>query len=318
MPLLARPGESGSGPVTPPISGPTSVPMSVSYVDPDGTEWQWSDEDTGIIVTSVTGLGNPPVSMSQIDLPSGGALAQGYLAQPRSIVVGLYVFDDEQAKFLDLIDRVARSLWTQRAGKPAPGTLVLHRPDGTHRQIDVLCTSGAEQTDEDESQNAYQNWTTFALTFAGLDPFFVDAIPTHLGFGLPGTDVGIPPLLPIKLGVSTVLGDVTIRNNGDADAYPTWTIHGPGTPTIRNNTTGRSFGLASALVTHEVVTVDTRPTRQSAIDGDGNDRWSDLVKADPRDLWPLVPGVNHMSLEVLGSDAGSRVDLSYTRRWLRA
>jgi phage-related protein len=123
---------------------------------------------------------------------------------------------------------------------------------------------------------------------------------------------------PIVLAPATLLGENTVVNSGDADAYPVWTIHGPGQPTITNQTTGRSFGLNVTLSSDEVVVVDTRPTFQSAIDQDNNDRWNDLLKSSPRDLWSLAPGTNDLSLSLTGSDAESKIVLSYTRRWLRS
>ena len=129
---------------------------------------------------------------------------------------------------------------------------------------------------------------------------------------------GVPPMPPIQLAPATLLGDNTVTNTGDADAYPVWTITGPGQPTLTNNTTGRSFGLDVTLSSDEVVVVDTRPTMQSAVDQDGEDRWGDLVKTSPRDLWPLVPGENELNLSMASSGTGSQITLSYTRRWLRA
>ncbi len=123
---------------------------------------------------------------------------------------------------------------------------------------------------------------------------------------------------PVLLDPSSTLGSTTVTNSGGGDAYPIWTIHGPGTPTITNVTTGRSFGLSVALGSGEVVTVDTRPTLQSAVDGTGADRWGDLVKTSPRDLWTLVRGTNLLDVALTGSGSGSRVELLYHQRWLRA
>ena len=123
---------------------------------------------------------------------------------------------------------------------------------------------------------------------------------------------------PVLLSPPSTLGSATVTNEGGGDAYPVWKIYGPGTPTITNNTTGRSFGMSSALTSGEVVTVDTRPTLQSAVDGTGADRWGDLVKSSPRDLWTLPPGVNQLTVVLAGSGAGSAVELTYHQRWLRA
>jgi hypothetical protein len=292
----------------------------VTYIDPDGTIWPWSDPLTGIILTSVTGLGSPPASLTSTALEGGGALAQRYGAAQRTIVVGLHVYDEEsQAGLFDLMDRLAAALWTERLGTPAPGTLVFARPGGSARQIEVYCTSGPEQADTEATHDGYQWSTSYALTFvSGLDPLFSDATDTTVPFASAPVGGGVPPMPPVILAPSTVLGSTSVTNSGNGFAYPVWTITGPGTPTISNTTTGRSFGLDVALSGGEVVTVDTRPARQSAIDDDGDDRWGDLVKVSPRDLWTLPPGTSQLDLEMTGSDTNTKIQLAYRRRWLRA
>src|SRR5690606_27294893 len=153
---------------------------------------------------------------------------------------------------------------------------------------------------------------------SALDPLFQDAAPTGpIVFGAPPEAGGVPPMPPVLLTPSSTLGETTVTNSGNGDAYPVWTITGPGVPTLTNVTTGREFSLA-ALSEGEVVTVDTRPTLQSAVDQLGNDRWGDLVKESPRDLWTLVPGRDVLNLALESAEEGSQVSMVYHRRWLRA
>ena len=320
MPLVTHVAGPGGG-GTPPSAVRQRSPLQVIYIDPDGTEWAWSNPATRCIVTGVAGIGSPPASLADIALAGGGSLAQSYSAAKRSIVVGLHAFDeDSQDGLLDLVDRLAFALWTERAGSPAPGTLRFARPNGTARQIDVYCTSGADQTDADAAHDGYQWSTSYGLTFeSALDPLFQDAEPVGpLVFGAPPASGGVPPMPPVLLTPSSTLGTSTIVNTGNGPAYPIWTITGPGVPTLSNVTTGREFSLGVTLSPGEVITVDTRPTLQSAVDQDGVDRWGDLVKSSPRDLWTLVPGTNVLSLELASAGDGSKIEMVYHRRWLRA
>lgn len=317
MPLVTR--QAGASPA-PPASSRTRHPLTVTYVDPDGVEWHWSDPKSRVRVLSVTGIGGPPAAYTDTALAGGGNLPREYQPAKRSIVIGLHVYDDEsQAGLLELVDQLTFALWTERAGLPAPGRLVFGRPDGTSRQIEVLCTSGPEHTDTDSTRDAYQRDTDYALTFeSALDPLFQDAAPTGpIVFGAPPEAGGVPPMPPVLLTPSSTLGETTVTNSGNGDAYPVWTITGPGVPTLTNVTTGREFSLA-ALSEGEVVTVDTRPTLQSAVDQLGNDRWGDLVKESPRDLWTLVPGRNVLNLALESAEEGSQISMVYHRRWLRA
>jgi hypothetical protein len=123
------------------------VPLALSYADPDGRTWTLSDPAHMVFATAASGIASPPASLTSFDLPGGGGLAQEYTAQQRPIILGLYAWADDQLAFLDLVDRLARALWTRRGERPAPGTLTIRRPDGTRRQIRVLVIDGADQAD---------------------------------------------------------------------------------------------------------------------------------------------------------------------------
>lgn len=314
MPLIALPAEYVP---PPPAEVIAPRPLSISYLDPDGTTWNFDDDGTGIFATAVAGIGSPPVAFTSLPLPAGGALAQLLTPQIRSIVVGLYLYDDwDQDAFLALRDRLTRALWTIRAGQPAPGTLTVSRPDGSSRSISVLCTDGPSMVTDDASKSGL-TWTSMVVTFQAVDPFWADADETVLPF-TSGTAAGVPPMPPTALNSASLLGLTTVTNDGDADAYPIWSITGPGTPTITNNTTGLAWGLGVALGPTETLTVDTRPTLQSAVDGVGANRWGDLTASNPRSLWWLVPGDNDVNLQMAGSTSNTSVTLTYVRRWLRA
>jgi hypothetical protein len=316
MPLIAKPATAPQPTPTPVPIVAAPVPLRLVYIDPDGQEWFLTDRSSGVVATACAGIAGPQPSLTAVNLPGGGGIAQFYRSTTRPIVVGLFVEASTQDDFLALMDRLARAFWNERRGEPAPGTLVVARPDGSSRQIPVICTDGADQSDDDRSKSGL-TWSTFTLTFQALDPLWADAEATTTEFAVYSV-TGVPPMPPVQLAPAGLLGQTSITNEGDADAYPVWTITGPGEPTITNTTTGRSFGLSVTLGSGETVTVDTRPTMQSAVDGDGDDRWGDLVKSSPRDLWPLVPGVNSLDLSMSGSGTGSKIALSYMRRWLRA
>jgi hypothetical protein len=317
MPVLASAITPPSAP--PPPGAPPPSAIRVTYIDPDGNTWEWSDRSSGAFVTSVAGIGAAPSALAALQLPTGDVVVQGVTPGARSIVIGLYAWDDDQGALLARADALARALTHDRAGLFAAGTLIFQRPDGSARQIAVACTSGADVPDDDGG--ALQRSLTLGLTFQALAPYFQDPpeqAPPPTVITPPPSGAGVPPMPPIILTPETALGDTTITNSGDADAWPAWTISGPGTPTLANLTTGRSFAFATALTTGQQRIVTTQPGLQSAIDGSGTDWWADLVKSSPRDLWQLVPGVNELSLVLAGAGTGSQIKLSYARRWRRA
>jgi hypothetical protein len=319
MPLLARPGAVAvpAGPV--PASARRLQPIQVTYTDPDGVFWDWAHVGSGAFVTSVAGIGSAPSAPSLITLPTGDMLVQSVSPGARQIVIGLYAWDDDQDALLSRLDALARALSHDRAGLPVAGTLAFQRPDGSSRQIPVMCTSGPDLPDDDGL--GFVRSATYGLTFQPLSPYFEDtdaAAPAPLTFRAAPVSGGVPPMPPVLLSPSTVLGETSVTNSGDADAWPVWTITGPGTPTLKNNTTGLQWGFATALGDGELRIVDLRPGMVSAVDGDGTDWWADLVKSSPRDLWQMVPGVNSLDLQLTGSGDGSQIELAYRRRWRRA
>lgn len=306
----------GAGPGAPATGRPR--PLRLSYIDPDGVEWDFSDLAGPVQVTNVAGHGSPPVSLTTLALPSGASLPQNLVGTGRTILVGLVAGADTQHAFHQLTDRLAQALWTERLGVPAPGILRIQRPDGTGRQIKVLVTDGPDLSDDDRTKSGL-TWTSFVVTFRSLDPCWSDATPTRIVFKGADSSAGVPPMPPVVLSPYSVLGSTTVNNTGNAPAYPVWRITGPGTPSLTNLTTGRSFGLSTDLSEGETVTIDTAPDGGAyAIDDSNNDRWGDLVKSSPRDLWELVTGPNQLDLVLAGASAVSQIELSYVRRWLRA
>jgi hypothetical protein len=110
-----------------------------------------------------------------------------------------------------------------------------------------------------------------------------------------------------------------VSNTGDADAYPIWTVTGPGQPTVTNTTTGRSWSFSTSVPTGATWTVVAAPDGQASVtDQSGNSQWQYLAAGVPRDLWPLVPGLNELDIVLAGSGTGSMITMTYTRQWLRA
>lgn len=305
------------------MSGVGDVPVTqaptpqIGYEDPDGNYWNLSDLllGEGVICTGIDGVAGIPVSLSNIPLLNGTAQPASYIPQPGTILMGLYAEapGGDMDAFYDLIDRIAYAFFSLRNGLPAPGQLVISRPDGTSRQINVFTTAGLDAPE----YGPY--FVNYVLSLSSLDPFWEDQDPQVVTYSSSLPAAGILPLLPIAIGTSNVLGTSVLVNDGGADAYPFWDIYGPGIPTISNNTTGRSFSFSSALSPGDHVQVQTRPGQQIVYRVNGGvNYWSQLVAQSPRDLWPIPKGNNTISLAIAGSGTGSAVRLTWTRRWLRA
>jgi hypothetical protein len=108
-----------------------------------------------------------------------------------------------------------------------------------------------------------------------------------------------------------------VTNAGDVEAWPVWTITGPGSGIVlRNLTTGQSmdFGVG-ALAAGNTVVVDTRPGAKTAVANGSINVFPFLSAASV--LWSLQRGANAVRLEMSGAIAGaSGLSLAYRPRYL--
>lgn len=104
--------------------------------------------------------------------------------------------------------------------------------------------------------------------------------------------VAIPTEVPLALGAGSG-GTVTVTNNGDIESCPVVRLSGPLTsPTIRNQTTGKSVKYDSTILAGSYVDIDMG--NRTAVDEFGN---SVLGNVDPsiRNFWCLPPGDSTIS-----------------------
>jgi hypothetical protein len=294
------------------------VPLQISYTDPDGTVWNLSDITmaSGVICSAIAGIEGIAISMQTIPLLDGSAIPNLYIPQPGSIALAVLVTrpaSDSGTDYYALLDSVERAFLTRRNELPAPGYLTIQRPNGLSRQIAVYTISGLNTPEV-----GLDDKTIYTLTLQTPDPYWSDLVQQSLVYSL-NYAAGILPLLPISLAGSTVIGVNTIHNGGNALAWPTWTITGPGTPTITNQTTGRHWSLNTAIPSGHIVQVTTKPGTQMAVDQTlGTSIWDQLVLSSLRDLWPLAGGDNVVNIAVAGATPATSVSLSWTNRWNRA
>lgn len=294
------------------------TPLQISYVDPDGGTWNLSDLTMakGYICTGLAGIEGLPVSIQTLPLLDGTAFTDVYIPQPGTIALGVLIGTPAgggESDYYALLDKFVRAFLSRRKELPAPGYLVIERPDGTSRQIAVYTTSGLNTPEV-----GLNGYTSYALTLQTPDPYWADQNQRSMTFSISNA-AGILPLLPIRLASSSVTGNVTINNGGTAPAYPIWNITGPGTPTMQNLTTGRKWSLNAPVPAGQVVQVQTKPGTQMAYNiTTATNIWDSLVLSSLRDLWGLMGGDNQVNIAMAGSSLATSVTLSWTARWSRA
>jgi hypothetical protein len=294
------------------------IPLQISYLDPDGVDWNLSDLSMagGVVCTGLTGIEGVPVMIQTLPLLDGTAVPNLYIPQPGTLTLGVLVgrpASDSPIDYYTLLDAVVRAFLTRRNEQPAPGTLVIQRPDGSSRQIQVYTVSGL-----DTPEVAVDDYTIYTLTLQTPNPYWTDGLMQELIFSL-NLAPGILPLLPIQLAGASIFGNATINNQGNALAWPTWTITGPGTPVITNNTTGLSWSLNAPVPSGQVVQVVTQRGQQSAYNiSTATSVWDSLNYSSLRSLWPFVGGANSVTITMTGANSNTSVQVNWANQWSRA
>ncbi|WP_416476927.1 phage distal tail protein [Streptomyces sp. LKA04] len=307
VPSVVIPPEEQQGPPWPTLIN--HMPQ-VSFTDPRGITTIFSDWERGwLLQPGAKGLDMPEYQVATDESPGiDGYEVRDIRAQGKTITlpIAFWANDSRQA-----YKARRRALINSINPKRGVGTLTLTEPDGATRSIGAYYTGGLEG---DESLDAAgERWCINALTFGVPSPYWVGAEVSH-SFSA-GSDDEFFPILPVQVGDSQVLGEVTVDNVGDDVAYPVWTIKGPATAiTLTNESTGQELALARTITGTDTIVIDTRERRQTALLNGTTNVWPDL--SDASELWPLQEGGNDLNLVVDGSTSATRVTLTYQPRYL--
>jgi hypothetical protein len=108
-------------------------------------------------------------------------------------------------------------------------------------------------------------------------------------------------------------GLVTVDNIGSADAYPVFTVEGPGTLVwLENITTGARLFLDLVLQDGETVVIDLRTGQKTIISDWSGNRIKDLLPNSDFATWRLRPGLNDILAFIHDDTPNTRVAMAWT------
>jgi hypothetical protein len=200
--------------------------------------------------------------------------------------------------------------------KRGPGRIRVTSPIGDQREIVCRYSGGAELV-EKVGEDSGPDWQQFPVTFLAHDPYWYDVSAIEQTFTITAAAPNFFPIPPIHLAASELAVDSSVDNTGDEEAWPVWTVTGPGSGIkLTNQTTGRFTWFPSlALVAGQTLVVDTQPGAKSTIVDGVTNAYSSL--SVDSSLWPFETGVNGIRLEMSGADdALSALSMRYYRRYL--
>lgn len=291
--------------------------IAAAWIDPDGNEWPLSNtsDDVGwFTINGPAGWGATPIEIVTDPLPRGGDQVRFIRSKPRQLQWPIYIGGYTHMEFVNR-DRALTRAITMTTRRRAPGWLRIARPDGTARQIACYYQQGLEG--EAREKHTYAKPM---VQFFCPDGFWEDTQPTVVRRVFGSSASFYSPFMTVTS--SKVLAGspddpaTEILNDGDVEAWPTWTITGPMTKlTAVNSTVGGRFALTYPLAADQIITITTnRPT----VRGPGSlnlTRYIDWFNTAGTELWPLADGTNLVSFQVDGAAAGTKIELSFTKRY---
>lgn len=298
-------------------STPDPIPQvpTLTWTTPDGnTVITLSDSGANpwgvTLLPGATGFGMPEFTFYETVSPGfDGSTVRGLRANARELNLPLLVWGANRAQQMENFHGLVTAL-NPRNGK---GTLAVTSADAsTSRSIGAYYNGGLTGKDDDSE---------WGMTH--LSAVIVLKCPSPFWLGTPSvTTLRIAygdtffPLLPVGLVASSILGAVTLTNDGDAEAFPVYTITGPVTnPSLTNTTNGTTLTLNTALGVGEVLVIDTREGVKTVTKAGAN---LYAALAPGSSLAPLQPGDNAMSFTVSGATTATSVVISYQKRYLTA
>lgn len=284
-----------------------------TWYAPDGTVWPLQNEDQGwqTLTDGVSGLDAASITLTTDKRARGGVRVRHRQPNERVITWPLDVFSDtSHMEFIGRWRRVMRA-FTQTT-QLGPGWLEIARPDGTARRVQAYYQEGFQ------GRHGYGVLSDQAvITLLCEDPYWQDVTQTIITRRHSEGGSFLSPFPTVSS--SQVLGDTTLINPGDVEAWPDWTITGPASGlTGTLITTGEEFVLDPTLTAHgalligEQATIQTNPAR---VRGPAGEVWTPALNWPGAQLWGLPDGEHEVSFAVAGSGPGSEIELAFYPRY---
>lgn len=248
-----------------PVPAPLWVKTKVTWTGHDGSFWDLTDPDGGVVLLrdGVDGLHLPKFTQWVRKGPAvPGQTFAGAIAEPRSVVLPLAVYTDDTSQAWVERDRAFwKSMHPRRYG-----TLTVS-PGGTgsRRSLQLRLVPEDHSYGQDP---AYARWGEYVAVMVADQPFWTG--PTvRKAWGAPLAqdfyEKQGPHLVNLMTGHTTA--NASVGNDGDEDSWPVWTVIGP--------VTGAHMGVGDQVVevpftvaAGKALVVDADPRVRTAMEYD--------------------------------------------------
>jgi hypothetical protein len=305
------------------------MPEVITWIDADGNEYPLTDQPDVKVIFDREGFYMPPVDYVLETVPLDNQCANGTAKQEGQQVVRLDIKPREVrlellVEGVDEADKWAKIRKYIKAFSPlkGEGRLEVTTPGSPTRYLKCRYLDGL--TGKEDSESTTPTVQRLKVVLIAYDPYWYSANTISLTLTQTGTQQTFFPFFPLRLTSFQTFAETVINNDGEATAYPVWTVYGPAQSLkFTNVTTGQFIQVndpgpldegVMLLNSGQYLTIDTRPGNYSVIRSDGTNLFK-YVSPDSV-MWGLQPGDNIISLEIASAASETRVDLTYETKYL--
>lgn len=283
----------------------------IEWIEPSGVTHLLTYTPTGKVFVKVGASGFFMPGFTHIEDPipfQPGVRRRDTVVLPRTIDLPLYVEQDTDSQLRQLI-RDIQNWFNPLKGD---GRLRVTAPDGRRVQTYCRLVDTMQIVQSDETQGVL--WQDIILSLRGFDPYWYDVIANNSTFVSPAV-VAFFPGTPFRLSQSGISAtSAPIVNDGDLEAWPIFTIQGPGTGIILTNLdTGEKVQILSDVVLTEGEFLIIDSFKHTVKKLDGTNLYSHITSDSI--FWPLYVGTNNVKMEVSSISTNSKVTITFTRRY---
>lgn len=280
----------------------------------DGSVWDLSHGLSGLkLLAGARGMRMPPINRQATTSPAvPGSIWRASPTDERAVLWRLKVFGgDGSTEWIRHNSAFWRTLHPERSG-----VWMVVWPDGTKRSLTCRYAGLGDDTDEVDPALIGRGYYDIQLV-ADTDPYWrgepiVRTFTNGGGENYYGGSGGGGFGPPFYISPSNTTDTAAITNDGDVDAWPVWTVHGP-TTSVSVGVGARAVTFPVTLTSGQWIRLDTKPTDQVPIDHAGADRTSSLGSVD----FASIPSGANVDLNITITGTGS-VDVQVVPGHLQA
>lgn len=276
------------------------VNVNYSLVGANGDEIEF-DYSTYVLNPNFVGFGIPPAQVRIENSAGDGGVFRHSKRGIRDVDLPITVFGTDRADVQTKLRRLSRLL----QDTSGPTKIKANYSDGESLTLTAHYVGGAESQ---WGTDAGLVWNKWVLSFQCPNPYWESNDLEEFSVTTGNTGRGLlPQLSKLRVTSSQVYGVITVDNQGDVPAYPTWFIRGPISDVEISNGT-QSFSFTESVADGETITVNT--ATGEVTDDLGTNRYSILGPA-PK-LFRIEPGVSSISVNGVAATAAAEVRLDYS------